>query len=87
MDGKAILKRIIEEEGSCCWSRPAICRHCPISKLKMKSSGGFLNCVDALGVDHLTEQQADARYKDVAERILLDEAIETLLGEEADAAE
>lgn len=77
-----ILKKIIESGGSCTlWANPSICRRCPMSKLKQKEDGHFLSCVDALGVSEMTEEQADARYKEVAVRLLLDEAIDEILGE------
>ena len=77
-----ILNKIIEEDGSCTlWASPAVCAQCPLSKLKQKPDGTYLSCVEALGVDNMTEEEADARYKEVATRILLDEAIDDILGE------
>ncbi len=77
-----ILNKIIEEDGSCTlWASPSICAQCPLSKLKQKPDGTYLSCVEALGVDNMTEEEADARYKEVASRILLDEAIDDILGE------
>ena len=75
-----ILKKIIEEKGNCCWSKPSICKLCPLSRLKARGDGSFMSCIESLGVQDLTEEQADARYKDVAERMLLDEAIDQILG-------
>lgn len=80
MNGESILKKIIEEEGSCCWAKPSICAECPFSKLKKKANGSYMSCIEALGVEQMTEEQADARYKEIAIRALLDEAIEELLG-------
>jgi hypothetical protein len=37
--------------------------------------------VEALGVEDLSEEQADAKYKEVASRILIDKAVDDLLGE------
>lgn len=79
MDGESTLKRIIEEEGSCCWSKPSICANCPMSKLKQKKNGSWMSCIEALGVEDMTEEQADARYKEIAIRMLLDETIDNLL--------
>lgn len=77
-----ILKKIIESDGSCTqWATPAICKLCPMSKLKQKEDGNFLSCVEALGVNDMTEEEADAKYKDIASRLLLDEAIDEILGE------
>lgn len=77
-----ILEKIIENEGSCTqWASTATCKQCPLSKLRKKEDGTYLSCVEALGIEDLTEEQADARYKEVASRILLDEAIDEILGE------
>jgi hypothetical protein len=77
-----ILNKIIEAEGSCTqWASPSVCKECPLSKLRQKSNGTYLSCIEALGVQNMTEEEADARYKEVAARILLDEAIDEILGE------
>lgn len=77
-----ILNKIIAEDGSCTqWASPTICKQCPLSQLRKKEDGTFLSCVEALGIEDMTEEQADARYKEVAERLLLDEAIDEILGE------
>jgi hypothetical protein len=78
----SILKKIIEADGSCTkWANPSICNECPLSKLKQKEDGHYLSCVEALGVSDMTEEEADARYKEIAARILLEEVIEEILGE------
>ena len=77
-----ILNKIIEAEGSCTqWASPTVCSQCPLSKLRKKEDGTYLSCVEALGVQDMTEEEADAKYKEVASRILLDEAIDEILGE------
>jgi hypothetical protein len=77
-----ILNKIIDNEGSCTqWASPSVCKLCPLSKLKQKEDGTYLSCVEALGIENMTEEEADARYKEVASRILLDEAIDSILGE------
>ena len=76
------MNKIIEAEGSCTqWASPSVCKECPLSKLRQKSNGNYLSCIEALGVQEMTEEEADARYKEVAIRILLDEAIDEILGE------
>jgi hypothetical protein len=75
-----ILKKIIESEGSCTWATTSICSQCPMSKLKKKEDGHYFTCIEALGVQDMSEEQADARYKEIAARLLLDEAIEEILG-------
>jgi hypothetical protein len=77
-----ILNKIIEADGSCTqWACPSICKNCPLSKLRQKPNGTYLSCIEALGVQDMTEEQADAKYKEVATRLLLDEAIDEILGE------
>ena len=77
-----ILKKIIAADGSCTqWASPTVCKQCPLSKLKQKPNGTYLSCIEALKVQDMSEEEADARYKDVAIRILLDEAIDEILGE------
>lgn len=78
----SILKQIIASDGSCTkWAGPTVCKQCPMSKLKQKEDGHFLSCIEALGVSEMSEEDADARYKEVATRLLLDEAIDEILGE------
>jgi hypothetical protein len=77
-----ILSKIVESEGSCTsWASKSICALCPLSKFKRKSDGTPLSCIEALGAQNMTEEDADARYKEVAARILLDETIHEILGE------
>lgn len=77
-----ILKKIVEAEGSCTmWASPSVCKQCPLSKLKQKADGHYLSCVEALNIDNLTEEEADAKYKEVASRLILDEAVDDMLGE------
>jgi hypothetical protein len=80
MNEMDILKRIIMEDGNCCWASPSICARCPLSKLKKKPNGSNMSCIEALKIEDLSEQEADAKYKEVAERLLLDEEIESILG-------
>ena len=78
----SILNQIIEAEGSCTqWASPSICKFCPLSKLRQKPNGTNLSCIEALRVQNMTEEEADAKYKEVATRLLLDEAIDEILGE------
>jgi len=80
MDRTTILNRIVQEDGNCCWSKPSICHLCPMGKLKKKPDGTWLSCIEAIGIENLTEEQADAKYKEVASRLLLDEVIDDILG-------
>jgi hypothetical protein len=77
-----ILHKIIENDGSCThWANSEVCERCPLSKLRKKEDGTYLSCVEALGIQDMTEEEADARYKEVATRLLLDETIDQILGE------
>ena len=79
MNSVDILKKIVEENGSCCWAKPDICAICPLSMLKVKSNGSYMSCVESLGVQNTTEEEADTKYLDIATRLLLSEAIEKIL--------
>lgn len=82
MGNMGILNKIIESEGSCTqWASSTVCKNCPLSKLRKKEDGTYLSCVEALGIEDMTEEQADAKYKEVASRLLLDETIDEILGE------
>lgn len=81
MNKMDILKKIVQEQGSCCWARPSICAVCPLSMLKIKPNGSYMSCIESLGVETLSEEEADAKYLDIASRILLSEAIEEIIGE------
>jgi hypothetical protein len=76
MDGKVILTKIIQEGGNCCWSRPSICRDCPLGKLAKYDNGGYMSCIEALNIESLTEEEADKRYKEAALDILASMALE-----------
>lgn len=77
-----ILSKIIENEGSCTsWANKDICKLCPLSMLKKKEDGTYLSCIEALGAQNMSEEEADARYKEVASRLLLDEEVDEALGE------
>ncbi len=81
MNGISILEKIVEEGGSCCWARPSICRACPLGKLARDKNGGFMSCVEALNIDGLSEEEADARYRKAAQEKLADLTIDRLIEE------
>lgn len=81
MDNTSILRKIVQENGNCSWSREHICAVCPLAKLKKKEDGSYFSCLEALKAHDLTEEEADLIYKDVAERLLLDETIDAILGD------
>lgn len=82
MDGITILERIIQEEGSCTWAKPSICAKCPLGKLARDKDGGYMSCVEALNIDGLPEEAADARYLKAAQEKLADLTIDRLIEEE-----
>ena len=86
MDGKEILKRIIQEEGNCCWSKQSICQRCPLSKLKTKADGSYMSCIEAIGIQDLSEEDADAKYKEIAIRLLMDATVDTMLKDGIDGS-
>jgi hypothetical protein len=52
-----------------------------MSSLKKKPNGSNASCLEALNISSsMSETEIDAKYKEVAERLLLDEAIEEILG-------
>lgn len=81
-----ILSKIIEEEGHCgLWATPDVCRRCPLGRLKQKADGSYLSCVEALNATNVSsEQEADALYKEVAVRLLLNKTVEDMLVEDDD---
>ena len=81
-----VLSKIIEEDGHCgLWATPEVCRRCPLSRLKQKADGSFLSCVEAINATNVSsEQEADALYKEVAIKLLLNKSIEDMLTHEED---
>jgi hypothetical protein len=72
MDEISILERIVAEEGSCCWAKPSVCAACPLGHLTRYESGNYMSCIESLNIDGLSEEDADARYKEAATRKLAD---------------
>lgn len=79
MDSMKILERIVAEGGSCSWATPSVCISCPLGRLIRSDNGGFMSCVEALGIDGLSEQEADLRYKEAATAKLADIALDKIL--------
>lgn len=79
MTGITILERIVAEEGSCCWATPSVCVSCPLGRLTRSDNGKYMSCVEALNIDGLSEEEADARYKEAASNKLADLTIENLI--------
>jgi hypothetical protein len=80
MDGISILERIIVEEGSCSWARTSVCKQCPLGRLVKADGSRYISCVEALNIEGLSEEEADARYKEAATsklaELVIDDAIE-----------
>ncbi len=82
MKGTTILERIVAEEGSCCWATPSVCISCPLGASVRSDDGGFMSCVEALNIDGLSEEEADARYKEAAISKLTDIALDNIIEED-----
>lgn len=80
LNGINILKKIVTSNGSCDWATPSICRQCPFSQLKKKLDGNAVNCIEAIGAQYLTEKDMNMQFKAAAENLLLEKAIEEILG-------
>jgi len=76
-----ILQKIVEENGSCEFAsrRPDICKLCPMSTLKYREDGNPLSCADALSIEGLDNEEANAVYKEAAGRLLAERAIEDIV--------
>jgi hypothetical protein len=79
MDGISILERIIAEEGNCCWAKPSVCKNCPLGRLDRYESGRYASCVESLNIDGLSEEEADAKYKEAAINKLADLTLEKII--------
>ena len=82
MDEISILEKIIEEKGSCCWATPSICARCPLNRITQYESGRWVSCVESVGIDGLSEEEADAKYKDAAIKKLADLTVEKIIESE-----
>jgi hypothetical protein len=78
-DPKDILKKIINNEGNCDWTTPAICSACPMSRLKKSPNGSYLGCLEAVGAASLPNEEANKKYQDKALEMLIEAEIEGLL--------
>lgn len=80
MTGIEILKEIIAQDGNCSgWANKALCRSCPLSRLKQRVDGSYISCIEAIGAQDMSEAEADIRYKEVATQILLDTEVDKML--------
>jgi hypothetical protein len=79
MNQKSILERIIAEAGSCNWAKAPVCAVCPLGRLARNETGGFMSCVEALNIDGLSEQEADAKYREAAQNKLADISISDII--------
>lgn len=77
-----ILEKIIEQMGDCDDVLLFQCKNCPLSKLKTKSDGSPMSCIDATGTSNMKEIEANAVYLELAQRKLADIKMEEILEEE-----
>lgn len=82
MNNRDILQKIVDSEGSCDWSDPETCAKCPMSRLKFKDDGNPLSCVDALNIENVKIEDRDKVYKEAAEMVLANLAIEDIIEED-----
>jgi hypothetical protein len=78
-DGIDVLERIIKEEGSCNWAKPKDCSRCPISKSRLRTDRVFYSCIEAVGAQNSTEEEADKLYLKAAQNLLADLELEKVL--------
>ena len=45
----------------------------------------WMSCVEAVGIEDLSEEEADAKYLEIATRLLIDKEIDTIIGEDSGA--
>jgi hypothetical protein len=79
MEGLKILEQIVAENGSCTWATPSVCKRCPLGSLVRSDDGEFMSCVEALNIDGLSEEEADARYKEAAARKIAELALDRVI--------
>lgn len=79
MNPKAILEKIIQEEGSCTWASATVCNNCPLGKIARGDGKGFMSCVEAINIDGLSEEEADKKYKEAALDKLADLSMENII--------
>lgn len=82
MKDKEILQKIVDNSGNCDWSVPEICAKCPMSRLRFRDDGNPLSCVDALNVEGVKIEEADAIYKETAERLLAQMELDQIIEED-----
>jgi hypothetical protein len=82
MDSKQILEHIINNNGEC---PDNVCHNCPLSRLKKRknSEDEYMTCVEAIGAHECSEQEANVKYKEIAEKILINETVEEILNTNA----
>jgi len=85
MTNEEILQKIISEEGSCeGWANAKICKICPMGRLKQRHDGTYASCIEAVGASNCSSlEEADAKYKKMAQKVLLDIVAEEHLFDDA----
>jgi len=81
MNRAEILEKIIASHGKCEGATPSDCRVCPLSKLKSQTNGSPIGCIEALGIESLSEAEQDKKYLDAAIKALADIRIDEILKE------
>lgn len=77
-----ILEKIISAQGNCDERTPDDCSICPLGKSKKHPNGSSVGCIESLGIENLSLEQADQKYLDAAMSALADLRVDEILGEE-----
>ena len=78
-----ILSKIIEHDGDCSkFADREVCKVCPLSKLRKKDNGNYYSCIEAVWGDRVPSDKINAVYKETAEQLLVDRAIDDILRED-----
>ena len=84
MESKEILKKIVEEKGSCRWIAATplpedhICKRCPISHWLKDENGDYISCGRAVEMKKGVFDNDDA-YLEVAAELLITIEVEDIL--------
>jgi hypothetical protein len=77
-----LLEKIINSSGSCNDRTPQDCRACPIGNSKKRTDGSLIGCIESLGIEGLSEDEANKKYFEAAVTVLADIKLEQILGDD-----
>ena len=77
---RQLLQSIIDNDGECIDMAITLdCKDCPISKMANRSDGSRLSCVSVVQATDSSTSSLNAKYKNLAEKLLIDLEIEEIL--------